>query len=31
MDPFKVLGLKYDATPTEIKESYFNKAKEFHP
>lgn len=30
-DHYKTLGVKQDATPTEIRKAYFNKAKQMHP
>jgi curved DNA-binding protein CbpA len=31
IDYYHILGITPDATPEEIKKTYFNKAKEFHP
>ncbi len=31
LDPFKLLGIKEDATKSEIKQAYYRLAKKFHP
>lgn len=31
LDPFKVLGVSRNSTQTEIKQAYYQKAKQYHP
>ena len=31
MDPYKVLGLRYDATEEEIKKAYRSLSRKYHP